>query len=165
MCRQRRQQPLSTKSQLLAQHAPAHASRPLHDVWGFEPGAPLSASMVFWISAQNLRRHSGAKSRQRPRQGPRGREQSGKPQAISSWSLVTSRRVVPQWFLWLEVGSRKGTERQIVFHFQCFAGAPEEIRTPDPQIRSQRTVDRQVRARVAMPRPSHSFCLRLFSTL
>ena len=41
-------------------------------------------------------------------------------------------------------------------------GAPEEIRTPDPQIRSQRTVNRQVRARVATPRPSHYFCLRLF---
>jgi integrase len=37
--------------------------------------------------------------------------------------------------------------------------APEEIRTPDPQIRSQRTVNRQVRARVAMPRPSHLFLL------
>jgi toxin ParE1/3/4 len=44
-------------------------------------------------------------------------------------------------------------------------GAPVEIRTPDPQIRSQKTANRQVRASVAMRRPSHSFCLRLFSTL
>jgi hypothetical protein len=69
----------------------------------------------------------------------------------------------PSCYPWPILGwcrsDKKGAKRLILL------GGRTRTRTLDPLIKSQRTVNRQVRARVAMPRPSHSFCLRLFSTL